>query len=171
MSILKPIIQQSGKSIKKTGKVVIGTVKTDIHEIGKNIVASMLATAGFEIWDLRADVSALDFIKKAEEVNADTIALSALMTTTMPYQKDVIDLLTNMSLRDKYRVVVGGGAVNQEWANQAVEISPFPTFANLHFLILKELNFCEIRRNGIFRQPEYILCNQNHRISIDIVRT
>jgi len=118
MVILKPKILESGKSVQKIGTIVIGTVSTDIHEIGKNIVANMISTGGFEVFDLGADVPAFDFIKKAEEVNANIIAVSALMTTTIPYQKDIIDLLKSMGLREKYKVIVGGGAVTAEWAEE-----------------------------------------------------
>jgi corrinoid protein of di/trimethylamine methyltransferase len=118
MSILKPKILKSGRTVKKIGKIVIGSVQTDIHEIGKNIVANMLSTGGFEIYDLGANVTPLTFIDKAEEVKADIIAASAIMTTTMPYQKDIIDVLQSMGLRNKFKVIVGGGPVTVEWAKK-----------------------------------------------------
>jgi corrinoid protein of di/trimethylamine methyltransferase len=118
MTVLRPKILESGQRIKRIGAVVIGSVQTDIHEIGKNIVANMLSTGGFEVHDLGADVSPLVFIDKAEEVGADIIAASAIMTTTMPYQKDIIDVLESMGLRDRFKVIVGGGPVNQEWARE-----------------------------------------------------
>jgi corrinoid protein of di/trimethylamine methyltransferase len=118
MSILKPRILESGRIVKKIGKIVIGSVQTDIHEIGKNIVANMLSTGGFEVYDLGANVSPLTFIDKAEEVKADIIAASAIMTTTMPYQKDIIDVLQSMGLRNKFKVIVGGGPVTVEWAKK-----------------------------------------------------
>ncbi|NIS62600.1 MAG: cobalamin-binding protein, partial [Proteobacteria bacterium] len=95
-----------------------GTVQTDVHEIGKNIVATLLNTAGFEVHDLGVDISASKFIQKAEEVGADIIAASAIMTTTMTYQRDILEHLVVSGLRDKYIVLVGGGVVNQKWAEE-----------------------------------------------------
>ncbi|MCR6692366.1 MAG: corrinoid protein [archaeon YNP-LCB-003-016] len=105
----------SGTKVAK-GKVVIGTVQGDIHEIGKNIVAALLSANGFDVYDLGVDVPSLKFIEEAERVKADVIAMSALMTSTIGVQKDVIDALKSLGLRDKYIVVVGGGATTAEWA-------------------------------------------------------
>jgi methanogenic corrinoid protein MtbC1 len=118
MGVLRPRILESGRRVKRIGTVVIGSVQTDIHEIGKNIVANMLSTGGFEVHDLWADVAPLTFIEKAEEVGAEIIAASAIMTTTMPYQKDIIDVLESMGFRDRFKVIVGGGPVNAEWAKE-----------------------------------------------------
>lgn len=118
MKILKPKLLEVGASMKKAGTVVVGTVQTDIHEIGKNILANLLTTAGFDVHDVGCDVPATKFLAKAEEVEADIIAASAIMSTTIPYQKDVIDLLESKGLRDKYIVLVGGGVVTQEWADK-----------------------------------------------------
>ena len=118
MTVLRPKILESGQRVKRIGTVVIGSVQTDIHEIGKNIVANMLSTGGFEVHDLGADVAPLSFIDKAEEVGADIIAASAIMTTTMPYQKDIIDVLESMGIRDRFKIIVGGGPVNKEWAKE-----------------------------------------------------
>ncbi|MHC4531042.1 MAG: cobalamin B12-binding domain-containing protein [Planctomycetota bacterium] len=118
MKIIKPKLLAVGASMKKTGTVVVGTVQTDIHEIGKNILANLLTTAGFDVHDVGCDVPATKFLAKAEEVEADIIAASAIMSTTIPYQKDVIDLLESKGLRDKYIVLVGGGVVTQEWADK-----------------------------------------------------
>jgi methylmalonyl-CoA mutase cobalamin-binding domain/chain len=98
--------------------VVITTVKGDLHSIGKNIVATVLETNGFNVVDVGVDRGALEIIEQAEKVNADAIGLSALMSTTMPGQKEVIDALVELNLRDKYRVVVGGGPVTQAWADE-----------------------------------------------------
>jgi methylmalonyl-CoA mutase cobalamin-binding domain/chain len=100
------------------GIIVIGTVNSDVHEIGKNIVATMLSTSGFEVHDIGYDKPAMDFVQKAVEVDADIIAASALMTTTMPYQKDIVDMLESMGKRDNYKIIVGGGAVTREWADK-----------------------------------------------------
>jgi 5-methyltetrahydrofolate--homocysteine methyltransferase len=118
MEILKPLLASAAAtdpSLKKA-KIVIATVQTDIHDIGKNIVASMLAAAGYEVIDMGVDVPLNSIIDKAEETRADIIALSALLTTSMPYMKDLIDLLQARGLRQKYRVMVGGASVTPEWA-------------------------------------------------------
>ena len=118
MKIIEPKLTESGKELEKAGTVVFGTVLTDIHEIGKNIVITLMKTHGFEVTDLGANVSPTTFVEKAEAAQADVIAMSSLMTTTMTYQKDVIDYLKEKGLRDKYIVLVGGGPVNAEWAEQ-----------------------------------------------------
>jgi corrinoid protein of di/trimethylamine methyltransferase len=100
------------------GIVVIGTVDGDIHDIGKNILSLLLQANGFEVHDLGRDVSTMNFVDKAQEVNARMIALSSLMTTTRPAQKDVIDLLKAMGLRNKYVVMVGGAPTTNEWAEE-----------------------------------------------------
>lgn len=103
---------------KRVGKVVLGTVKGDLHEIGKNIVKLMLEANNFEVKDLGYGVDSMQFIKEAEAVGADFIAASALMTTTMPHQKEIIDLLKDKGLREKYKVVIGGAPTSQEWADR-----------------------------------------------------
>ena len=118
MKLLKPKVLAAGESVGKIGTVVIGTVQTDVHEIGKNIVATLLSTAGFEVHDLGVNISASKFIAKAEEVDANIIAASAIMTTTMTYQRDILEHLMASGLRDKYIVLVGGGVVNQRWADE-----------------------------------------------------
>lgn len=106
-----------GQSAKK-GKVLIATVKGDLHDIGKNIVSSLLAASGFEVYDLGIDVDAQEIIQKAEEVQADVIGLSALLTTTLEQQREVINLLKELGLRDKYIVVIGGAPVTKEWCEE-----------------------------------------------------
>lgn len=118
MVVLKPAIAAQNKTVKKFGKVLISTVKGDVHTIGKDIVASVLDTSGFEVVDIGVDNPSLKIIEEAEKIAADVIALSSLMTTTMPAQKEVIDTLIEMGLRQKYIVIVGGGPVNQEWADR-----------------------------------------------------
>jgi len=100
------------------GKIVIGTVKGDIHDIGKNIVSAMMTAAGYEVYDLGINQDVVAFTEKAEEVGADIIALSALLTTTMPEQKKLVDYLKEKGLRDKYKVIIGGGPTTQEWADE-----------------------------------------------------
>ena len=97
---------------------VIGTVKGDLHDIGKNLVAMMLKGAGFEVHDIGIDAEADAFIDKAEEVGADVICMSALLTTTMPNMQVVIDALKEKGLRDKYIVMVGGAPVNESFSQQ-----------------------------------------------------
>jgi len=118
LKIVEPKLLETGQKMEKSGTVVFGTVMTDIHEIGKNIVITLMKTHGFEVYDLGANVPPTTFVEKAEQVNADIIAMSALMTTTMTYQKDVIEYLKEKGLRDRYIVLVGGGPVNEEWAEQ-----------------------------------------------------
>lgn len=118
MEILKPEIEAQKKQLAKMGKILIGTVKSDVHNIGKNIVATVFETRGFDVVDIGIDNPSLKFIEEAEKVKADVIALSSLMTTTMPGQKEVIDILREMKVRDKYFVIVGGGPVTQEWADR-----------------------------------------------------
>lgn len=98
--------------------VVIGTVEGDMHSLGKNIVAMMLRASGFEVHDLGVNVKSTTFIQRAQEVNADIIGLSCLMTTTLPYQREVLEELRAMGLRDRFKVMVGGGPVTEAWAEE-----------------------------------------------------
>jgi len=118
ISILKPIIAATGAQAFGKGKIVIGTVSGDIHDIGKAVVGAMLTASGFDVVDIGIDVPAIAFIEKAREVDAKIIALSALMSTTAPYQKDVIQLLKELNVRNRYKVMIGGGAVTKEWAEE-----------------------------------------------------
>lgn len=106
------------EQIKAKRVVVAGTVEADMHSVGKNIVAMMLKSSGFEVHDLGVDVKSSAFINKAKEVNADIIAVSSLLTTTMPYQRELIEDLTTMGLRERFKVIVGGGPVTKEWAEK-----------------------------------------------------
>lgn len=116
LAILEPKLIEIGN--EPIGKVVIGTVKGDLHDIGKNLVAMMLKGAGFEIIDAGVDVAPETFIEKAEEVGADIICMSALLTTTMPNMGDLIEELKNRGLRDKYIVMVGGAPLNGSFAEE-----------------------------------------------------
>jgi corrinoid protein of di/trimethylamine methyltransferase len=118
MKLIEPIIAKKGIEREVEGRVVIGTVKGDVHNIGKDIVAMLLKTAGFEVHDLGVDVQISKFIEKAREVKADIIGLSSLLTSTMPIQKDFIDILKERGERDRYLVMVGGGPVTQKWADE-----------------------------------------------------
>ena len=116
VALLKPLLMNAG--VEPAGKVCIGTVRGDLHDIGKNLVVMMLKGAGFEIYDLGTDVDADTFIAKAEEVGADVIGMSALLTTTMPNMQEVVEALKERGLRDKYIVMVGGAPVNDTFAQQ-----------------------------------------------------
>lgn len=116
MQILEPILIETG--VKPIGKAVIGTVKGDLHDIGKNLVRMMMKGAGIEVIDLGVDVNAEKFVDMAEEIGADIICMSALLTTTMTNMQTVIDELEKRGLRDKYVVMVGGAPVNDNFAKQ-----------------------------------------------------
>jgi len=117
VEIVKPELKGMEQVLAK-GKVVLGVVKGDLHEIGKNIVKLMLETKGFEVKDLGYDVDSLVFIKAAEEMGADFIGASSLMTTTMPRQQEIIEFLKDKGIRDKYKVVIGGAPTSQMWADK-----------------------------------------------------
>ena len=114
MAILRPLLAETGA--KPVGKVVIGTVKGDIHDIGKNLVGMMLEGAGFEVIDLGINTDADKFLAALEEHQPNILGMSALLTTTMPYMKVVIDTLKEKGLRDKYVVMVGGAPLNEDFA-------------------------------------------------------
>jgi methylmalonyl-CoA mutase cobalamin-binding domain/chain len=113
MVILKPILSETGA--KPVGKIVIGTVKGDIHDIGKNLVGMMMEGAGFEVVDLGINVEADTYIDALEEHQATILGMSALLTTTMPYMKVVIDTMKEKGIRDDYIVMVGGAPLNEEF--------------------------------------------------------
>jgi corrinoid protein of di/trimethylamine methyltransferase len=118
MAVIDPELQKRGLGSRMGGRVVIGTVEGDIHDIGKNLVASMLQAGGFEVHDLGADVKLERFIDKAEEVGAGMICLSALLTTTMTNQRRLIGMLNDRGLRGKYKVLVGGAPASRKWAEE-----------------------------------------------------
>ncbi|MFC2031410.1 corrinoid protein [Chloroflexota bacterium] len=118
LAVLEPALAASGQQRAVSGTVVLGTVKGDIHEIGKALVGSMLSANGFLVHDLGIDVESDVFVDKAREYDADIVALSALLTTTMLLQRDVIELLAEAGLGDRVKVMVGGSPVTQGWADQ-----------------------------------------------------
>jgi methanogenic corrinoid protein MtbC1 len=113
MAILRPLLAETGA--EPIGKVVIGTVKGDIHDIGKNLVGMMLEGAGFEVIDLGINTDVEEFLGALDEHKPDILGMSALLTTTMPYMKVVIDTLEEKSLREEYSVIVGGAPLNEEF--------------------------------------------------------
>ncbi|NLA27082.1 MAG: hypothetical protein GX878_06760, partial [Firmicutes bacterium] len=118
LAVLEPVLQERDMSRDILGKVVIGTMHNDIHDIGKDMVASMLMAAGFEVTNLGINVPCDLFISTAKKEQAQILALSALLTTTMPEQKLVIEALEREGLRSGVKVLVGGAPVNQQWADE-----------------------------------------------------
>lgn len=118
VAALEPEMQKRGTKRQMLGKVVLATVEGDIHEIGKTLVGTMLSASGFEVVDLGVDVPAARIIAKAKEVDADIVGLSALLTTTMVKQKEVIDALDKEGLRKKVKVMVGGAPVTRDWVQK-----------------------------------------------------
>jgi len=115
MRVLRPLLVETGA--ETIGTVVIGTVKGDIHDIGKNLVAMMLEGAGFEVFDLGINTDADSFIQALDEHKPDILGMSALLTTTMPYMKVVIDTMVEKGIRDDYIVLVGGAPLNEEFGS------------------------------------------------------
>jgi corrinoid protein of di/trimethylamine methyltransferase len=117
MAVLEPELKARRQELKSAGTVVIGTVRGDIHEIGKSLVATMLSANGFEVHDLGVDVPVDGFVARVREAGANLVGLSALLTTTMHGQKDVIDALVKAGLRGQVKVMVGGAPVTKKWAD------------------------------------------------------
>jgi len=115
MDVLKPHLK--GKGVTSRGTIVLGTVEGDRHDIGKNLVGMMLEAGGFKVVNMGVDILAEDFVDKAVEQKAQVIGLSALLTTTMPAMKEVIEILKEEGKRDKVKVIVGGAPVTQKFAN------------------------------------------------------
>ena len=136
LEILKPLLKDaSGTSL---GTLVIGTVKGDLHDIGKNLVASMLEGCGFEVINLGVDISDQQFVEAVKKYNPQIVCLSALLTTTMNYMQNVIDTLVAEGLRDKVKVLVGGAPVNEEFAMQ-IGADGYSSTANGAVLLAKRV--------------------------------
>ncbi len=116
LEIIRPLLAAKGAT--PVGRVVIGTVKGDLHDIGKNLVASMLEGAGFDVIDLGTDVSPAKFVAEAQSKNANIVALSALLTTTMPSMRTTIEEFQKAAVRDKVKIMIGGAPVTQQYAEQ-----------------------------------------------------
>ncbi|TET82678.1 MAG: cobalamin-binding protein [Anaerolineales bacterium] len=117
MEVLEPALLDDQER-EVLGKVVIGTVEGDLHEIGKNLVATLLSVSGFRVTDIGIDKSPADFLNAVIEADADIVGASALLTTTMLVQGQIVEALEDAGLRDKVKVIVGGAPVNQSWADQ-----------------------------------------------------
>lgn len=116
LDVIRPLLREEG--VEPQGKVVIGTVWGDLHDIGKNLVRMMLEGAGFEVFDLGVDVDAEAFVNAAKENRADIVAMSALLTTTMTYMKEVVDALKAAGLRGEIRTLIGGAPVTKDFADE-----------------------------------------------------
>jgi len=136
LDILKPLMK--GDTSISYGKVVIGTVKGDLHDIGKNLVASMFEGSGFEVINLGINVDAATFVKAVVENDADMLTLSALLTTTMDYMKEVIKAVEDAGIRDKVRIMVGGAPLNAVFAEQ-IGADAYAVDANEAVIVAKKL--------------------------------
>ena len=116
--VIEDALVKSGGKVQSKGVIILGTVKGDIHDIGKNIVASLFKAHGYKVIDVGKDVSAATFIESAEENNADVIAASALMSITRAGCREIADLLSELQLADKYKFIIGGGSTDQEYADE-----------------------------------------------------
>jgi trimethylamine corrinoid protein len=119
INLLEPVLKAQKAEAGTLGKVVIGTVNGDIHDIGKDMVATMLEVSGFEVINLGRSVTVDAFLKTAREQGADIIAMSSLLTTSMPYMKDLLAMIKETGEKDRFKVLVGGGPVTAEWAEQS----------------------------------------------------
>ncbi len=117
MALLEPELRTRQQTVERAGTVVIGSVKGDIHEIGKSLVATMLSASGFQVYDLGVDVPTETFVARVKETGANILGLSALLTTTMIVQREVIEALTKAGIRNRVKVILGGAPVSQEWTN------------------------------------------------------
>jgi len=118
VEVLEPELARLGSKREMLGTVVIATVEGDIHDIGKTLVGTMMSAAGFEVYDMGVDVPIVDLVSKAREVDADIVGVSALLTTTMTKQRDVIEALDDMGLGDRVKVMVGGAPVTRSWMEE-----------------------------------------------------
>jgi 5-methyltetrahydrofolate--homocysteine methyltransferase len=118
MAVLEPVLQEQQAGSLTLGKVVIGTAAGDVHDIGKNMVAAMLEVNGFEVIDLGTDVSPQDFLKTARSEDVDIIAISSLLTTSLPYMKDVLAVLNETGDNERFDVMLGGGPVTADWVTE-----------------------------------------------------
>ena len=116
--ILEPEMLKKKETRKSLGKVVLGTVAGDIHDIGKNIVGAMLFAAGFEVFDIGKDIPPEQFVAKAKEVNANLVGASALLSTSLPMQREIVEGIVAAGLRDRVKLIFGGAPVTEEWVKE-----------------------------------------------------
>lgn len=136
LDLLKPLMKDGSSTSR--GKLIIGTVKGDLHDIGKNLVASMLEGCGFEVINLGVDISSEQFVNAVKEHDADIVCLSALLTTTMNYMEEVINALREAGLRDKIKVMVGGAPVNDAFARK-IGADGYSSNANAAVTLAKQI--------------------------------
>lgn len=136
LELLKPLM--TGSASHSLGKVIIGTVKGDLHDIGKNLVVSMLEGSGFEVVNLGVDISVDQFVSAVKEHNADILCMSALLTTTMTYMKEVIDAIAAAGLRDRIKIMIGGAPVNPHFA-EAIGADGYSDNANAAVTLAKKM--------------------------------
>jgi 5-methyltetrahydrofolate--homocysteine methyltransferase len=136
MNLLQPLFKAQGVTSK--GKVVIGTVKGDLHDIGKNLVAMMMEGAGLTITDLGVDVSAEQFVQKAQDMSADIVAMSALLSITMPGMSQTVEALRRAGIRDGVKVMIGGAPVTERYA-QEIKADSYAPDAGSAVILAKEL--------------------------------
>ena len=138
MTVLEPVLVARHEQRQVVGTVVIGTVEGDIHEIGKSLVGTMLAAAGFQVYDLGVDVPAGEFVEQVQETRANVVGLSALLTTTMRNQEVVIEALKEAGLREQVQVIIGGAPTSPEWA-QTIGADAYAENANEAVAVVREL--------------------------------
>jgi corrinoid protein of di/trimethylamine methyltransferase len=138
MAVLEPALVARQEQRQVAGTVVIGTVEGDIHEIGKSLVGTMLAAAGFQVYDLGVDVPAGEFVERVQETGANVVGLSALLTTTMRNQEMVIEALKEAGLRQQVQVIIGGAPTSPEWA-QTIGADAYAENANEAVAVVREL--------------------------------
>ncbi|OGD24532.1 MAG: methyltransferase [Candidatus Aminicenantes bacterium RBG_13_59_9] len=136
LDIIKPLLAKA--NVKAKGKVVIGTVRGDLHDIGKNIVAMMLRGAGYEVIDLGADVPKEKFLENVKKESADVVAMSALLTTTMTYMREIIEELEKAKLKTRVKVIIGGAPLSQAYADK-IKADGYAPDAALAVDLLKKL--------------------------------
>lgn len=137
LELLKPLI--SNGSVAPLGKIIIGTVKGDLHDIGKNLVSSMLEGCGFEVINLGVDISSDKFVEAVKEHNANIVCMSALLTTTMTYMKEVIDAFEKAGIRDKVKIMVGGAPLSENFARE-IGADGYSDNANAAVTLARSLN-------------------------------
>lgn len=139
MNILKPVLASKNMDVNKLGVAVIGTVQGDLHDIGKNIFVSLLDASGFEVYDLGTDVAPEKFIEAVKDHNADILGLSALLSAGLYVMKNTVEAIEKAGLRDKVKILIGGGIAGEEMTRQMIKADAFTEFASVGVKLAKEL--------------------------------